>query len=501
MSGHASSSAHDLNGLVQGIIDNTPSVIYVKDTSFRYLLINQQFETLFGITRQQIVGRTDYECFPANLADGFRKNDVYVAETGQALECEEVAPHDDGLHSYLSLKFPLRGDSGRVAAIAGISTDITDRLKSRCELESLKHRYELILGSVSDGICGLDTSGQIVFLNLAGQRMLGWTTDELRGLHYSQIIDMTLEGRVAADCPIAAVLRGDTSPRVSDARFRRRDGRMIPTEYEATSIREGGQFSGAVITFRDLTDRIATLRVEQELRAAHRVQQALYPQRIPRLAKLDVAGISLPSRLACGDYYDFLPTDDESLYVAVGDVSGHGLGPALEMVGTRASLRAIAHHECDLGICLGRLNRVMSADLPDGMFVSLMLARFDTTSRSLIYAAAGHEALIVYGSGDVLRLKGTGPVLGLIDTASFSVSQRLPLNPGDVVLIPTDGLTEAMSCRQELFGWDRAAEVIRQHRGESAEGLLKHLCDAANRFADGGSHHDDVTAVVIRILD
>ena len=501
MMGHTLHSEHDLNGLVQDIIDNTSSVIYVKDLSFRYLLINRQFEKLFGITRAEIVGKTDYECFPPALADVLHKNDLFVAETAQPIEYEEVALHEGRLRSYLTLKFPLYDARGELEAVAGISTDITERMYSRQEIESLKDRYESILGSVTDGICGLDADGRVVFLNAAAERLLGWSVEELRGECRSTIIlPPTADAPSPRECPVTAALRGETGQRITDARFRCKDGTAVPVEYVATPIRESGRVVGAVVMFRDITERIATERVEQELRVVHKVQQALYPRRIPVLQGLEVAGISVPSRLACGDYYDFLPVHDNSLFVAVGDVSGHGLGPALEMVSTRASLRAIVGIEQDPGICLSLLNRVLAADLPDDMFVTLLLVRFDPAGRSLVYAAGGHEAIIVRADDTVERLKSTGLVLGYYESAEFDVSAPIPLNPGDVVLIPTDGLTDTMSPNQDLFGWTRAAEVVARHRNSSAQTILDELSAAAHRFADGMSHHDDVTAVVVRVL-
>jgi PAS domain S-box-containing protein len=501
MTGRAQLSEHDLNGLVQDIIDNTSSVIYVKDLSFRYLLINRQFERLFGITRSEIVGKTDYECFPVELADDFRMNDSRVVETGELVECEEVAPHDDGMHSYLTVKFPLYDPFGVMEAIAGISTDVTDRLRSQQEMESLKHRYELILKSVTDGICGLDGSGRVVFLNAAAERLLGWTVEDLRGECRSRIIISPTDAPLSPhECPVAAALRGETGPRIMDARFRCKNGGSIPVEYSASPIIESETVVGAVVTFRDASQRLASERVEQELQIAHKVQQALYPQRVPVFPGLEVAGVSVPSRLACGDYYDFLPVDDGSLFVAVGDVTGHGLGPALEMVSTRASLRAIAGVDQNPGACLERLNRVLAADLPEGMFVTLLLARFDPAGRSFVYAAAGHEAIIVRADDSVERLKSTGQVLGLIEFADFDVPAPIPLSPGDVVLFPTDGLTDTMSPRQELFGWNRAAQVVARHRGASAQSILDEVCAAADRFAEGTTRHDDVTAVVVRVL-
>ncbi len=112
---------------LRAVMDNCTACIYVKDLDGRYLHINRQFETLFHISRQSVVGKTDFDIFPAEHAAAFRANDVKVIEAGKQLEWEEVAPHDDGPHDYLSLKFPLRDHTGAIYAVCGISSDITER--------------------------------------------------------------------------------------------------------------------------------------------------------------------------------------------------------------------------------------------------------------------------------------------------------------------------------------------------------------------------------------
>src|SRR5688500_10317749 len=107
---------------LRAILDNSPAVIYVKDTEGRYLLINRRFEELFHVGRTAVLGRTDYDLFPGDLADRFRENDRRAEASGQAIEAEEVAPQDDGLHTYISLKFPLKNEEGRVFAVCGISS-------------------------------------------------------------------------------------------------------------------------------------------------------------------------------------------------------------------------------------------------------------------------------------------------------------------------------------------------------------------------------------------
>jgi|GEM_PF-1060535 PAS domain S-box-containing protein len=126
----------DSQGRLQAILDNSSAVIYLKDTVGRYLLINQRFERLFKVTREKITGSTDYAWFPREMADHFRANDLKVIESGHPVEFEEVAPHDDGPHTYISIKFPLRDSAGQVYAVGSISTDITARKAAEAELQS-----------------------------------------------------------------------------------------------------------------------------------------------------------------------------------------------------------------------------------------------------------------------------------------------------------------------------------------------------------------------------
>ena len=123
--------------LLQSVMDNTTAVIYLKDTEGHYLLVNRQYELLFHISKAQVLGKTDHDIFPKDLADRFRSNDMKVLETQSHLKFEEIAPQDDGLHTFISLKFPLRDDSGVPYGICGISTDITDRKRMEEELKAL----------------------------------------------------------------------------------------------------------------------------------------------------------------------------------------------------------------------------------------------------------------------------------------------------------------------------------------------------------------------------
>ena len=493
-----------LSGLFQQTIDNTSAVIYMKDAQYRYIHVNRQWEQLIQVTRSDIVGKTDFELFPAELAAGFRVNDERVLRTGESVKCEEVAPHHDGPHTYLSVKFPLRDNLGQIVAMAGISTDITDRVLARKEIESLRCQYESLLHSVGDGICGLDTKGRITFVNPAMERLLGFSSEEMLGrCRKTFVMDRLPGGR---ECPVTTVLNGGDSQQVADARFRCRDGSVLPVEYVATPLREGDQTVGAVIAFRDVRVRMELMRSEQEMQAARVVQMALYPKFDPQIPGFDISGVTLPSSLTSGDYYDYITAVDGTLAVVIGDVSGHGLGPALEMVETRASLRTILSYDSDLGHAFERLNRILKDDLPEGMFVTLFAARLDPGRRTLSYASAGHQAFLLNREGESIRLESTGTPLGIESEGRYSTPLEMPLQPGDVVVLATDGIMEQLSPdlpsgqRGEFFGWQRTLDSIRRNRQLPASHILEQLCADVREFADGSPQKDDVTAVIIKVL-
>ncbi len=124
------------------LIDNTSAVIYMRDLDGRYMLVNREYERLFGVRREDIVGLTDHDLFPAEIADDFRANDMRAAAGGRPVQMEEIAPGDDGPHTYITVKFPLLDSDGRAYAIAGISTDITDRKRAEEQVRQLNGDLE-----------------------------------------------------------------------------------------------------------------------------------------------------------------------------------------------------------------------------------------------------------------------------------------------------------------------------------------------------------------------
>ncbi len=248
------------------------------------------------------------------------------------------------------------------------------------------------------------------------------------------------------------------------------------------------------------TEKERRLIVERQLREAESVQRMLYPANNPNCPGFDLAGLTIPADRMCGDYFDFLRFADGSLGIVVGDVSGHGLGPAMHMVATRSCLNTLARDVCDLSLILDRTNQLLWESTEDGHFVTMFLGRLDHTLRSFSYVGAGHEALHMTASGDCTKLEPAGMPLGLMLGVSWSPVSQIGLQSGDVVLVATDGFHEAMTSTKQLYGFDRLTACLRESRHLSAQGILEQLCDTVRQFIGGPHNADDMTAIVIKAL-
>jgi serine phosphatase RsbU (regulator of sigma subunit) len=238
---------------------------------------------------------------------------------------------------------------------------------------------------------------------------------------------------------------------------------------------------------------------QEQLRVARRIQRQLLPIVDADTGRLDLAGATALSEESTGDYYDYFPTGRGGWVVVVGDVSGQGLGSTILMVETRAFLRALAESEADPGELLTRANRLLFQDTEGYHFVSLFCARIDPGRPALVYAGAGQGGYLIGASGNVQTLKGHQLVLGVNGDSIFQSSPQVDLQPGDVLLAATNGITEATSIDGESFGRQRLIEVVQTHRQHSAAAILGSLQKAVNAFTSGQPQADGLTAVVARL--
>lgn len=242
-------------------------------------------------------------------------------------------------------------------------------------------------------------------------------------------------------------------------------------------------------------------RLEADLEAARSIQQRLLPQGSPAVAGIDVAGISLPSRVVGGDLFYFLPFGVGSLGLAVGDVSGKSLPAAFLMSNVIAVLRAEAQIGVEVDESLSRINRLIAEQIEPNRFVTLFYGIVDRRTDSLRYACAGHEpALIVRADGTVAWLREGGTPLGILADRTYrAASERF--SKGDVLVLYSDGLTEADSADGEFFGNERLARCVVAARAGSSTEILAAILEAVREFTGGRPLSDDRTLVVVRGCD
>jgi serine phosphatase RsbU (regulator of sigma subunit) len=242
-------------------------------------------------------------------------------------------------------------------------------------------------------------------------------------------------------------------------------------------------------------------RLQLELGMAEQIQQKLFPASAPTYPGLDIYGASFPAETMGGDYFDYIPILADSVGIVIGDVCGHGFGPALLMAATRAYLRGLALTYRDVGEILTLANRVLTSDLSQGHFVTLLLARLDPLKRSFVYASAGHPpAYILDSSGNVRELlESTALPLGVQPDVRFAAAPELMLHPGELVFLLTDGLVEAGATNDTQFGSERALDVIRANQSKSAREIVHALYTAVCGFSRLNNQTDDITAVLIKV--
>jgi len=245
---------------------------------------------------------------------------------------------------------------------------------------------------------------------------------------------------------------------------------------------------------------VELFRSQGQCRVAQEIQLRLFPKDFPHFGPVDIAGASYPGEATGGDYFDYLPIAGEALELVVADVRGHGIGSAL-LAERRAYLRTLALETQDLGQILTRANQMLARDLDAERYVTMLLARLETSPPTLVYASAGHPAgFVLDGSGKTkVVLNYTGVPLGIPPREPYVSAPALPLSPGDIVLLLTGGIEEAVSFDESPFGRDRILEVVRGHAQRSAAEILRALIGAVKDFSSGSPQVDDLTAVVAKV--
>lgn len=236
---------------------------------------------------------------------------------------------------------------------------------------------------------------------------------------------------------------------------------------------------------------------EFSMRLAGEIQAGRRPDAVPLLNGVDVAGVSLPAESVGGDVYDYVLLPDRHLAVMIADVSGHGVGPALLMTEVRAYFRALTEAHRSLAECLKRANRFLATDMGTGRFITAFCARIHPQAWTLTYAAAGHEAYLIGSGGGLTRLTTNDLPLGLDADLHYAHGRKVRLEPGEILVLMTDGIGEAATQDGALFGEDRAIKIVQENRHLPAAAIIAILLREVQEFSAGPAQ-DDRTIVIVK---
>lgn len=295
------------------------------------------------------------------------------------------------------------------------------------------------------------------------------------------------------------------SPKLSEQPFTPNDLRLLKSVASQT---------GLALENSRLTEAIALEaaqkeRLNRELEIAREVQERLFPQELPRVEGLDYYGACRPALGVGGDYYDFLELPEKKFGIAIGDISGKGIGASLMMASLQASLRGqTIHFKEELGDMMKQINELLYEASTSNRYATFFYSQYDPKTKKLIFVNAGHNppVLLRPTNGDktefeIIKLEDGGAVVGMLPSMLVFYKQgEIELQVGDLIVGSTDGITEAMNPQEEEWSEESMIEELKKVYEKSSEEILNHIVAKADEFADGAKQHDDMTLVVIKVI-
>ena len=285
-------------------------------------------------------------------------------------------------------------------------------------------------------------------------------------------------GMIYADSPL------------SEARFSQDHLTVLTTLASVAAIR--------VENARLVEEQIDRERLERELNLAREIQQRFQPASPPLVPGFELQGISFPCYEIGGDYYDFIRREDGQLVIALGDVSGKGTSAALMMSSLHAAIHAQVSANHSLAEMISAVNRYLAETIPPNRFITLFCGVLDPETGTLAFINAGHNPpLIVHAAGTMEQLGAGGMPLGIMPTAPYREG-RTQLQPGDALVIYSDGVTETQNQAGEEFGPVRLYDVVTRNLDATASGMRDKIEAALTKFAQGTASVDDITLVIVK---
>jgi PAS domain S-box-containing protein len=480
------------------LFNSAPEAITLQDNNDNIVIVNDEFAKLFGYTRQETIGRKINDLVAPKELRGEAENVSQKVKRGERVDLDSIRRRKDGTLVDVSILVAPVVHEGKQMGDYAIYRDITERKKSAEELYVQKTYLEKLFNSAPEAIVLHDTSDIVMNVNEEFIKMFGYSREEVIGKSINKLVvpeEFQEEGKMLSQ-------KVDRGQRVEmDSQRRRKDGTLLDVWILGAPIIHDGKQIGVYAIYRDITERKkaeeARIRSQEEARMARDIQINLLPKSNPKIRNYDIAGLSIPAENVGGDYYDFIQLDKHRLAVGLGDVSGKGIAASLVMSNLQATIRSQTLDDMDVNECLERANKLLFNSTDARTFVSLFYGILDTQKNTLSYANAGQNIPLLFSRDTkAVLLQTHGLALGIQEDVSYR-KDEISLNPGERLLIYSDGITEAMNEKMIEFGEKRLIEIVHQCEHDSASQLVEKIIEVVNLHAGEAAQNDDRTIIVL----
>lgn len=490
-----------LNSLSEGVL--------VADRNGKLLVFNPAAERILGIGYRDVSPdewASVYGCYREDQRTPYPSNELPLA---RALLGEEVNENvifiqnprqPKGIWISASAS-PIKEKDGTIIGGTVIFRDITEQRFAMEQINVFREKYRHLFMAVeqtADSILITDTQGIIQYVNAGFEATTGYTRQEaigqtpriLKSGHHDQTFYKNLWDHIQRGEHFRGTFLNQ-----------KKNGELWWAEQTITPLKdETGHITNFVSVLKDITELRKKQEQDIQLEIARKVQQNLFPAAIS-VPGFDIVGMACPAEETGGDYYDYIPTSNGSVWIVIGDVSGHGIGAALVMATVRAYLRVMVKTESDPGEILTKINQELVLAGDDQQFVTMLLARIDPKQRQFVYGNAGHiPGYHLSPSGEILtKMTNESVPLGIFKDTRYTSCRPTPFAPGDILVFITDGIMEATSPDNTQYGLSRALEIVHEHQADSSQQIVDELYQSVRTFCANQPQDDDITAIVCKV--
>ncbi|MEI6269922.1 MAG: SpoIIE family protein phosphatase [Methylococcaceae bacterium] len=490
--------------------DMTGEWLWEQDPQGYYIYSSTAVNQILGFSPTEVIGK-HYTQFltPQDQAE----QQSYSASHQPFYALTNHYRHKDGHPVFTeSTGLPIINVDGKLMKWRGVDRDITSRKHFEDALIESEKRTRLIIESSLSAIVIMDSYGFITDWNYQAEKMFGWLRSEAIGERLEELI-VPPRFRDAHRQALKLFLNTGIGFQLNELVERtaiRRDGSEFPVELSIAALKLGNAYLFSCF-IHEITARKATEQkirqaevdlaiAQSEIKIAQRIQATLSPSAPIICEHLEVTGYCLPADQVGGDYFDYFYRNENCLDMVIADVSGHSIGPALFMVEARSALRSQVNRLSSPSDAVAALNSFLFEDLNNSdYFITLFYLQYDMTTQQLSFANAGHPPPLLLSpfQSECRQLDADGMILGVRKKIIFE-EKTLTLCKGDLLLLYTDGLTEAENPDGDFFGIERVSELFIRYAHYSPEKIIEALLAHLKQFCQSETFNDDITLMIFK---